>query len=335
MMTTYASCMKVIMQKPTQQQFSHPCGRSCALGGSHQSCPCRQEPNAYCHANCGRVLSTPVFVCAASCRNLTRDASAASLHMFGDSFSRPGSGSGPQHHHTRHNSTASSRDGGSPDHDAAPAEPLQHSGTSINMYTSAGTGPPGACGVYNSRSGSGRGGRGWGLGLGALTRPGGGSNKASDSGDAAIGMYQLGAAGTGGGGAQPPQQQQDAFAGFDVSEENQGVFVLDGGSDDRAQQQQQQQQQQWRGQQRPHQPPAGAAVELQQQQQQQQGAVPGGSSSMLAAMRHVGHVWGEFDRTVMQPVFGGPSTPRASDPGGGDGSSNQGQAPSNPSNQPL
>jgi hypothetical protein len=270
-----------------------------------------------------------VCVCAA-CRNLTRDASAASLHMFGDS--RPGSSSGPQHHHMRHDRSASSRDGSPSDHDAAPAEPLHHSVTSINMYTSGDTGPAGASEVYNSRSGPGRGVRGWGLGLGALTRQGGGSNRASDSGDVAIGMHQLGAAGVRGGGAQPPQQQQQgAFAGFDVSEKNQGVFVLDGGSDARAQQQQQ-----WVGQQ----PPGGAAVELQQQQQQQQqqpqqGAAPGSSSSMLAAMRHVGHVWGEFDRTVMQPVFGGPGTPRVSDQGSGGGSSSQGQAPSNPSNHPL
>jgi hypothetical protein len=51
---------------------------------------------------------------------------------------------------------------------------------------------------------------------------------------------------------------------------------------------------------------------------------------MLAALRHVGQVWGEFDRSVMQPVFGGPGSQRSSSQGGGDGSQTQ-----PPSNHPL
>lgn len=41
-------------------------------------------------------------------------------------------------------------------------------------------------------------------------------------------------------------------------------------------------------------------------------------SSMLAAMRHAGQVFKEFDQAVMQPVFGGPAGPPPP-PTGGEG----------------
>lgn len=158
----------------------------------------------------------------------------------------------------------------------------------------------------NSRGGWGR---GWG---GALVMPG--SSRGGSSG--AIGLQQFDS-----GALQLPQQGEQQFAGFDVSEEGQRVFVLDG--DGRGGQEPQQQPQPWVGTmaaQRSQQPSGGgaAAVELQQQQQD---AAAGGSGSVVSAMRHVGEVWGVFDRTVMQPVFGGPEAARGSSQGGGSGSS--------------
>lgn len=121
------------------------------------------------------------------------------------------------------------------------------------------------------------------------------------------------------------------FAGFDASEENQGVFVQDGA--DGSSQGFAQQQQPWVAVQRASQP-GRAAVELQQQQQQQQD--PGADrSGMVSAMRHVGEVWGVFDRTVMQPVFGGPETARSSSQGANSSGFGHSQPPSGPPGGPL
>lgn len=245
------------------------------------------------------------FCSCGACRNLARDASNTSLFGGGDSFNSQGSG-GPFRH--RPDGSPGSREGSSTDYQN-PADVSNHGTSSSNLYNSNNAG----AGMYNS-SGTGNVGTtggSWGKSLGALWTQGVGGRGGAGG---AIGLQQFGAAAPAG--ALNQQQQQQEFAGFDMSEDNQPLFVLDGENSGQATQQPQQ----WVALQRPQQSP-NAAVEL--QQQQTSAAAGDGSSSMLAAMRHVGQVWGEFDRAVMQPVFGGPGSQRGSSQGGGDGSQAQ------------
>jgi hypothetical protein len=118
-------------------------------------------------------------------------------------------------------------------------------------------------------------------------------------------------------GAQQQQQQQQQraasaqqqvhphsqFEGLDVDADAQLLAPAElwrsseDGSDVRWQPPPPQQQQQ---------PAPGTAVELQQP--------PGASTT---TMQQVSHMWGQFDRRVMQPMFGGPSQQYSADGGGG------------------
>jgi hypothetical protein len=255
------------------------------------------------------------------CRNLARDASTSNL--FGaDSFTSRSNTGTPLWRSRGDSPVNDGRD--SPAVSTTPTQgPSRYSSSSNLLQNSSG----------NNTGGAGRPGGGWGRGWGAVLAGNGGQS----SGDApAIGLQQFGAGTVGtaggavGGQGQGGQGLQE-FAGFDASEENQGVFVLDGadGSRQGFTQQQAQQQQRWVAVQRASQP-GRAAVELQQQQD------PGADrSGMVSAMRHVGEVWGVFDRTVMQPVFGGPETARGSSQGANSSGFGHSQPPSGPPGGPL
>jgi hypothetical protein len=258
------------------------------------------------------------------CRNLARDASTSNL--FGaDSFTSRSTTGTPLWRSRGDSPLNDGRD--SPAVSTTPTQGTsRYSSNSNLLHNSSG----------NSTGGAGRpAGGGWGRGWGAvLTGQGGGGNSGGDA--AAIGLQQFGAgtAGTAGGGlggqGQGGQGVQE-FAGFDTSEDSQGVFVLDGADGSPGFAQQQQAQQRWVAVQGASQP-GRAAVELQHQQQQDPGA---DRSGMVSAMRHVGEVWGVFDRTVMQPVFGGPETARSSSQGANSSGFGHAQPPNGPPGGPL